>query len=80
MARIDECPILSMENIDHIICNVVFESLVLNVYGNFLSILFTSPFKFVTFSYLHVDVIDNMGTTTITSTLKEVRSKHMLSS
>jgi len=72
MEKIHQCPILSVENIDHIIWNVVFECLVLNVYGNFLSILFTSPSKFVTFSYVHVNVIDIMGTTTIMSTSKEV--------
>jgi hypothetical protein len=69
MAKRDEHPVLLMENIDHIVCNVVFECLVLNVYGNSL-ISFTSPCKFVAFSYLHVDVIDTMGTTIITINIK----------
>jgi len=46
-----------MEDIDHTIHNVVFECLVLNVYGNVL-ISSTSPFKFVAFSYLHGYVIE----------------------
>jgi hypothetical protein len=34
MAKGNECPILPMEDIDHIVRKVVFECLVLNVYGN----------------------------------------------
>jgi hypothetical protein len=69
MAKRNECLVLLMKDIDHIVCNVVFECLVLNVYGNSL-ISFTSPCKFVAFSYLHVDVIDTMGTTIITINIK----------
>jgi len=58
-----------VEDIDHTICNVVFERLVLNVYDN-LSISCTSPFKSMTFSYLHANVIDTMGTITITISIK----------
>jgi len=43
--------------------------LFLNVYGN-LSISSTSPFKLMAFSYLHVDVIDIVRTTTITVNIK----------
>jgi hypothetical protein len=65
MAKKDECLVLLMEDIDHTIRNVVFECLVLNVYGNLL-ISSTSLYKVVVFSYLHVDVITIMGTTIIT--------------
>jgi hypothetical protein len=58
-----------MEDIDHTIRNVVFECLVLNVYGN-SSISFTSSFKFVSFSYLHANVIDTRGTTIIIVSIK----------
>jgi hypothetical protein len=64
MAKTDERPIFPLEDIDHIVRIVVFECFVLNVYGN-LSISSTSLFKFVAFSYLHANVIDTMGTTTI---------------
>jgi len=43
--------------------------LFLNVYGN-SSISSTSPFKSVVFSYLHANVIDTMGTTTIIVNIK----------
>ncbi len=56
MAKRDEHPVTLVEDIDHIVCNVVFECLVLNVYGNSL-ISSTSPSKFVAFSYPHVNVI-----------------------
>jgi hypothetical protein len=69
MAKINECLFLLMEDIDHTIRNVVFECLVLNVYGN-SSISFTSLFKSMAFSYLHVDVIDTMGTTTMIVSIK----------
>jgi hypothetical protein len=69
MAKKDESPLLLMEDIDHTVCNVVFEYLVLTIYGNLL-ILSTPPYKFVAFSYLHVDVIDTMGTTTITVNIR----------
>ncbi len=59
MAKIYEHPILLVEDID----------LFSNVYGN-LSISSTSPFKSVVFSYLHANVIDTMGTTTITLNIK----------
>jgi hypothetical protein len=44
--------------------------LFLNVYGN-LSISSTSPSKFMVFSYLHANVFDIVGTTTITISIKE---------
>jgi hypothetical protein len=69
MAKKDEHLVLLVEDIDHIICNVVVECLVLNVYGN-SSISSTSPFKYVYFSYFHVDVIDIVGTTTIIVTIR----------
>jgi hypothetical protein len=67
MAKRDE--ILLVENIDHIVHKVIFECLVLNVYGNLL-ISSTFPSKFVAFPYLHADVIVIMGTTTITISIK----------
>jgi hypothetical protein len=69
MAKRDKRPILLVENINHIVRNVIFECLVLNVYGNSL-ISSTSPCKFVVFSYFHADVIVIMGTTTITINIK----------
>jgi hypothetical protein len=63
-----------MENIDHIVCNVVFECLVLTIYGN-SSILSIFLSKSVAFSYLHANVIDTMGTTTITISIKGVLIK-----
>jgi hypothetical protein len=41
----------------------------LNVYDN-LSISCTSPFKSMAFSYLHPNVIDTVGTITITISIK----------
>jgi hypothetical protein len=61
----DERTVLLVEDIDHTICIIIFDSLVLNVYGN-LSISSTSPFKSMVFSYLHGDVIDIVHATTIT--------------
>jgi hypothetical protein len=69
MTKRDECPILLVKDIDHKIRNVVFECLVLNVYGN-SSISFTSPFKSIVFSCLHADVINNVGTTTVTVNIR----------
>jgi hypothetical protein len=69
MTKRNERPIFLMEDIDHTICNVVFECLILIVYGNLL-ILSTSPSKFVAFSYLHAYVIDITCTTTITVNIK----------
>jgi hypothetical protein len=69
MAKKNECPVFLMEDIDHIVCNDVFECLALNVYGN-SSISSTSPSKFVVISYFHVNVIDIMGTTTITVNIR----------
>jgi hypothetical protein len=60
----DEHLVFLVEDIDHIVCNNVFECLVLTIYGNSL-ISSTSLSKFVVFSYLHVVVIDTMGTTII---------------
>jgi hypothetical protein len=53
-----------MENIDHIVRNVVFECL---WQSSILSIFIS---KFVAFSYLYANVIDTMGTTTITVSIK----------
>jgi hypothetical protein len=69
MAKKDERLILLVEDIDHTIHNVVFEFLVLNVYGN-SSISSTSPSKFVVFSYPHAYVIDIVGTTIIAISIK----------
>jgi hypothetical protein len=69
MAKRDEHLVLLVEDIDHTIHNVVFECLVLNVYGN-SSISSTSPFKFVAFSYPHAYAIDIVGTTIITVNIK----------
>jgi hypothetical protein len=68
MAKQDEHLIALVENIDHIIRNVVFECLVLDVYSN-SSI--ASPSKYVAYSYFHVDVIHSMGTTTIIMSIEE---------
>ncbi len=59
MAKRNEHLILLVEDIDHTIHDLVFECLVLNVYGN-SSISSTS----MVFSYLHADVINIVGTTT----------------
>jgi hypothetical protein len=69
MAKRDECLVLLMEDIDHTICNVVFERLVLNVYGNLL-ISCTSPLKSMVFSYLDANVIDIVSTTTFTISIR----------
>jgi hypothetical protein len=69
MTKRNECPILLVEDIDHKICNVVFECLVVNVYGNSL-ISSTFPSKFVTFSYIHTYVIGIVGITTIIVSIK----------
>jgi hypothetical protein len=60
MAKRNECPILLLEDIDNIICNV---------YGNSL-ISSTFPSKFVTFSYIHAYVIDIVSITIITVSIK----------
>ncbi len=57
-----------VEDIDHTICNVAFDCLVLSVYGN--SSLFRSPTKFVIYSYLHANFINSNGTTTIIVNIK----------
>jgi hypothetical protein len=69
MEKRDECPIFLVKDIDHTICNVVFECLVLNVYGN-SSTSSTSPSKSFVFSYFHANVIDAMGTITIIVSIK----------
>jgi len=69
MTKRNECPILLVEDIDHIICNVVFDCLVVNVYGNSL-ISSTFLSKFVTFSDIHTYVIDIVGVTTIIVNIK----------
>ncbi len=70
MAKRYEHLVLLMEDIDRIICNVVFECLVLTIYGN-SSISSTSLSKSMAFSYLHVDVIDIVGTTIIIINIKK---------
>jgi hypothetical protein len=62
MAKRNECLVLLVEDIDHIIHNVIFEYLVLNVYGNSW---FHLNIESVAFSYCRANVIDTMGTTTI---------------
>jgi hypothetical protein len=69
MTKIDERLVLLVEDINHKVHNVVFECLVLNVYGN-SSISSTSLSNFMAFSYLHAYVIDIMGTTTITINIR----------
>jgi hypothetical protein len=69
MEKRNECPTLLMEDIDHTVRNVVFECLVLTIYGNSL-ILSTFLSKSMAFSYLHSNFIDIMGTTTITVNIK----------
>jgi hypothetical protein len=69
MAKRDEHLVLLVEDIDHIIHNVVLECLVLNVYCN-LSISFTFPFKYVVFSYLYADAINIVSTTTFAINIK----------
>jgi len=49
-------------------CNVVFNCLILSVYGNFS--LSRSSTKIITYFYLHANVIDYVGTTTITINIK----------
>ncbi len=58
-----------MEDTDHIICNIAFDYLVVNVYCN-SAISSTFFSKFVTFSYIHVDAIDIVGITTIIVSIK----------
>jgi len=58
-----------MENIDHIVHNVVFKCLVLTIYGN-SSISSTSFFKSMAFSYFHANVIYTMGITIIIGNIK----------
>ncbi len=50
------------------ICHVAFGYFLLSEYGN--SSLFGSLAKFVAYSYLHANVIDFMGTTTINVSIK----------
>jgi hypothetical protein len=64
MAKRNECLVLLVEDIDHIVRNVGFECL-----WQFM-ISFKSLFKSVAFSYRHTDVIDIVGTTTITISIR----------
>ncbi len=50
-----------VEDIDHTICNVAFDYLVLSVYSNSCSFFWIVP-KCITYSYLHAYVIDFVGT------------------
>jgi len=68
MAKQNERPTMLVEDIDHIVHNIAFDYLVLSAYGN--SSLFKSLGKFVAYSYLHANVIDFVGTTTIIINIK----------
>jgi hypothetical protein len=57
-----------VEDIDHIVHNVAFDRLVLSVYGK--SSFFGSLAKSIVYSYLHANVIDSVGTTTIIVNIK----------
>jgi hypothetical protein len=50
MFKWEECPFVSIKDIDHVINNVLFDYYVLNLYHNFANM---SPY-----SYLHANVID----------------------
>jgi hypothetical protein len=76
VAKRDEHLVLLVEDIYHIVCNVVFECLVLTVYGN-SSISSTSFSKSVAFLYLHVDVIDTVGTTIIIISIRGFIKTHV---
>jgi hypothetical protein len=75
MAKKYEHLVVLVEDIDHTVHNVVFECLVLNVYGNSL-ISSTSLSKFVVFFYLHEDVIDTVGTTIIIINMRNLIKTH----
>lgn len=60
MIERNEWPYVLVENT----CNVVFNCLILSVYGN--SSLSRSSIKIITYFYIHANVIDYVGTTTIT--------------
>ncbi len=64
MTKQNEWPYVLVENT----CNVVFNCLILSVYGN--SSLSRSSTKLITYFYLHANVIDYVGTTTITINIK----------
>jgi hypothetical protein len=67
MEKQNEWPIVLVENIDHRFVMLPSIILFLNWYGNFP---FGSLAKFVVYSYLHANVIDYVGTTTITINIK----------
>jgi len=69
MAKWNERPTVLVEDIDHTIHNVAFDCLVLSVYGN--SSLFGSLAKSIAYSYLHANVIDYVGITTIIVNINE---------
>jgi len=70
---------ITINDLDHIVLDIVFEGFVLNHYGNFGSSS--------VFAYLHVDVIDQCGISTLSVTLsgalvtlhgdKFIRKNHM---
>jgi hypothetical protein len=70
---------ITIDDLDHIVRDIVFEGFVLNHYGNFGSSS--------VFAYLHVDVIDQCGISTLSVTLsgalvtlhgdKFIRRNHM---
>ncbi len=57
-----------VEDIDHTIHNVAFDCFVLIVYGN--SFFSRSLAKSIVYSYLHANVIDSVGNTTIIISIK----------
>jgi hypothetical protein len=50
MFKGEECPFVSVKDIDHVINDVLFDYYVLNLYHNFASMSL--------YSYLHANVID----------------------
>ena len=65
MTKRVERPSVLLEEIDNTIRDVVFECFVLSCYGSTMS-----PSKSPTHWFLHVDIMDIVGTTTITVTVK----------
>jgi hypothetical protein len=64
---------VSVEDIDHMICDVAFKYLVLSVYDNYS--LTETRAKSVVYSYLQVDVINFVGTIIITTNVKGILIK-----
>jgi hypothetical protein len=68
MEKWNEWTTMLVEDIDHTIHNVAFDCLVLSVYVN--SSFSRSLAKSIVYSYLHANVIDFVGTTTIIISIK----------